>query len=95
MFNDYMVLTSDGPNYAERGGSGRVVKGSSGGRAMSHVVPRAAPHLSIWARPEVAGFAPDARYSHSATAIGSMIFIVGGLGRARIEYIQEILSPTQ
>ena len=34
-----------------------------------------------WSAPEVAGFPPEPRYSHTATVVGPLLFIVGGLTR--------------
>ena len=66
-----MVLTSKGAakKASAKGGRSGSPERSSGRRTAT------------WSSPEVAGFPPEARYSHTATAIGPMLFIVGGLGR--------------
>jgi hypothetical protein len=83
-FNDYLVLTPAAPNApppAKKGKNAMVAQSSGAGTSEALVPKASGRRLATWSAPEVAGFAPEPRYSHSATVIGSMLFIVGGLAR--------------
>jgi len=77
-FNDYMVLT---PLTSEAPTTKGALPDES--HHASKALTKRAPgqHHAQWTAPEVAGFPPDPRYSHTATALGRMLFIMGGLAR--------------
>ena len=79
-FNDYAVFT---PTLTDAHGNAAEAKGilKGGRKAAADRAPRSVGRSGTWSTPAVSGFPPEARYSHSATLIGSMLFIVGGLGK--------------
>ena len=86
-YNDYFVFTPVGGD-DDAGGKkklpgvagGGILKGA-GGKAKAAERGARAGAAGVWTNPEVAGFAPEPRYSHSATIMGHLLFIVGGLAR--------------
>ena len=94
-FNDYFVLdpfagSSASPSKGTPGGGatpgGGILKGgsSSSSKNKNALVAKADTRhgrSGLWTSPEVSGFAPEPRYSHTATVIGPMLFIVGGLAK--------------
>ena len=74
---------SSTPGKAAGVAGGSILKGGSSKKSTA-LVPKAdsrAGRHGLWTSPEVSGFAPEPRYSHTATAIGPMLFIVGGLAK--------------
>ena len=75
---------SPGPRLPGAAGGG-ILKGGAlqGGKAAAGGGQAGDSEGLVWclAPAEVAGFAPEPRYSHSATAIGHLLFIVGGCRR--------------
>ena len=84
-FNDYMVLTPI-TTKLKATTSGMDTLGPAVATPKVHSpVPRT-PAASCrfqarWNAPEVSGLPPEPRYSHTATVVGTALFIIGGLAR--------------
>ena len=82
-FNDYLTLTPGATAPPTKGGKAKTVMVVAPGVSGSPTKGDGgkAARACMWSAPEVSGFPPEPRFAHTATAIGSTLFIVGGLNR--------------